>query len=423
MGILLVLSIIWNYMFGVVMLNRTSKAKKIILGIGVGGNLGILVYFKYLKFFILKLGLVDVIPVSVYSDILLPIGISFFTFQGMSYIIDVYRKPIQTEKNIIKLGLYIAFFPQLIAGPILKFNEFSSYLSSRKSDEDKLISGSFKFIRGLAKKVLLANNFSILADSIFQSDYANLPMPIAWLGITVYTLQIYFDFSGYSDMAIGIGRMLGFEIPENFKHPYSSTSIKQFWTKWHISLSTWFKEYLYIPLGGNRKGANRTYANLIIIFFVTGLWHGANSNFIIWGMIHGAFLILERRFPSLLEKLPRVLKHFYTLLVVMLSWVFFRTTYFNEAQDFLSALFSFKLEGSYLSLLEMNPYLLTLLVIGCILVFPVRNEIVKVLQKKETERSLLLSDITKHLFYLVLLGYCILELSIATHTPFIYFKF
>ena len=421
--VLLVGSIIWNYVFGLLFRSekKASLWNKVVLALCIIGNLSLLIYYKYFAFFIKSLGLTELIAEKNYANIALPIGISFFTFQGISYIIDVYRQTEKAEKSPVKLGLYIAFFPQLIAGPILKFNEISRYLSDRTITTDKMIAGSYKFIRGLVKKIVFANNFAIIADLIFNGDIQSLPSVVNWLGVLAYSLQIYYDFSGYSDMAIGLGLMMGFNIPENFRHPYISKSIKEFWQRWHISLSTWFKHYLYIPLGGNRKGKFRTYLNLIVVFFITGLWHGASYNFIIWGMIHGVFLILERLNPRLLPRLPAILRHFYVVLVISITWVFFRLASLDQALIYLKNMFSFKATGDYYALLYLNPYFIFLFIVGILLTMPIRSRIVILFKGLNRSPNLLL--IAKSTLYIGLFIYSILALSMATHHPFIYFKF
>ncbi len=421
--ILLVGSILWNYAFGLLLnfKKENTSLQKTVLGIGVTGNLLLLLYYKYFGFLIESTGLAAFIPEGIYADIALPIGISFFTFQGISYIIDVYRRVQPAEKSPVKLGLYIAFFPQLIAGPIVKFNEIAQYLSKRSIHLDQTTEGTFKFIRGLAKKVILANNFALLADYIFTADIHTLPAAVAWLGVLAYSLQIYYDFSGYSDMAIGLGLIMGFKIPENFEHPYIAKSIREFWQRWHISLSTWFKNYLYIPLGGNRKGAGRTYLNLILVFLVTGMWHGASYNFIIWGMLHGAFLILERSLNKYFPRVPQVFQHLYTLLVVSLAWVFFRIASFSEAIDFIGRLFSFSNTGDFFPIIYLNPYGIALLLISILLATPLRSYLAQ--RFSQLPISSHLNLVLTCTVYLLLFMYCILELSIATHDPFIYFKF
>jgi alginate O-acetyltransferase complex protein AlgI len=420
LGFLLVFSILWNYVFAILI--RDSK-KSFALVIGVCGNLLLLIYYKYFIFLINTLGLSEVISESFYQDIILPAGISFFSFQGISYLVDVNRSKELLEKNIIKVGLYISFFPQLIAGPILKFNEIKGYLSSRIVTIDNITSGSFLFIRGLVKKIVLANNFALIADVVFEQNISNIAMPVAWLGILFYTLQIYYDFSGYSDMAIGLGRVMGFKIPENFTHPYVAKSIRSFWRSWHISLSTWFRDYLYIPLGGSKVGNYRLYLNLFIVFFLTGLWHGASNNFIIWGMIHGFFIVLERLLSRIKSiKIPSVFKHVYTLLVVVLAWVFFRIEGTVEAIEFVNKLFTFNLEGDYYPIIYITPYLIGLTVLGVMFTTPMRKTILvhynKILFKNSSIRTLVTCVV-----YLLLFMYSVMELSVSTHQSFIYFKF
>ena len=419
--ILLIGSILWNYSFGLLLaVDRLKVARQWITGACILGNLLLLVYFKYFGFLVESLGLGNLIPSTAYTDIILPIGISFFTFQGISYILDVYRGHNQVERNLVRLGLYIAFFPQLVAGPIIKYNEIAAFLSNRSTNLDQTVEGSFKFIRGLAKKVIIADSIAVFVDQVFIMDVHTLPGMVAALGLFCYGLQIYYDFSGYSDMAIGLGMIFGFQIPENFRHPYSAKSVRDFWRKWHISLSTWFKNYLYIPLGGNRKASWRTYFNLIIVFFVTGLWHGAYYNFIIWGMLHGFFLILERipLLANMLAHLPKLLKHLYTLWAVFIAWVFFRIASFEDAIAFLGQLLSWPNSGDYYPLIYWTPYLFFIVLLASIFAFPVRAYLERFFQKEQPFYLGL-----KSLLYLIVFVYCILELSIATHTPFIYFKF
>ena len=254
----------------------------------------------------------------------LPIGISFFTFQALSYVIDLYRNQYKAQRNIINLALYISFFPQLIAGPIVKYKDINEQLNNRSVTSEKMAEGIRRFIYGLGKKVIIANTVAQCVDKIYALDYGHLTGILAWAGAILYTLQIYYDFSGYSDMSIGLGKMFGFEFLENFQYPYLSKSIQEFWRRWHISLGTWFREYLYIPLGGNRKGTARTYANLFLVFFMTGLWHGANYTFILWGLYHGVFQIIERAgFGKTLER-HKLAAHFYAAVVFVFGWVLFR---------------------------------------------------------------------------------------------------
>ena len=293
--LLMLLSIFINYLFGI-LIDKFRKHDKLFLVLAVITNLGLLGYFKYFNFFVNVVNKINGETLVGFRDIVLPIGISFYTFQILSYVIDLYRKEIKVQKNILNLALYVSFFPQLIAGPIVKYKDVDNEINNRKVDLKLFASGVRRFVYGLGKKVLLSNTLALVVDTIYSYNVSQLNTPLVWIAIIAYTFQIYFDFSGYSDMAIGLGRMFGFHFLENFNLPYISQSITEFWRRWHISLSTWFKEYLYIPLGGNRKGKIRTYLNLFIVFFATGLWHGASFNFIAWGLYYGVFLIIEKLF-------------------------------------------------------------------------------------------------------------------------------
>lgn len=316
----MLLSIILNYAFG--LLIYKTKFKRLFLIISICSNLGILFVFKYLNFSIDVINSLTKRGLEI-SKIVLPIGISFYTFQIISYIVDVYREKVPAQKNIINLALYISLFPQLIAGPIVRYIDVEKQINKRKTVLDGFYTGVRRFMLGFAKKILLADQLSTLVDTAFGGAYPSIA--VSWIGILAYTLQIYFDFSGYSDMAIGLGKMFGFDFSENFNYPYISQSVQEFWRRWHISLSSWFKDYVYIPLGGSRKGNFRTYINLIIVFFLTGLWHGASYNFIVWGLLYGVFLIIERiGLKKILEKLPKILRHVYAVLIIMAGWVFFR---------------------------------------------------------------------------------------------------
>ena len=325
--LLMLAVILLNYGFGLWIwaLRRKGKGAKAVLAAGVAANLLLLGYFKYASF--LMSAISTVIPglqrISV-PQVELPIGISFYIFQSMSYIIDIYRDDAPVQKNPLTFGTYVALFPQLIAGPIVRYRDVAQQLSSRRENLNDFSSGVLLFIVGLSKKVLLANP---MGEAWLQLQ-CETGLAAAWFGLAAYTLQIYFDFSGYSDMARGLGRMFGFEFLENFRYPYMSLSVTEFWRRWHISLSTWFREYVYIPLGGNRRGKGRQLLNLLIVWFLTGLWHGASWNFALWGLYYAVLLILEKLFLlRVLEKLPKPAKHLYTLLVVMIGWALF---YFED---------------------------------------------------------------------------------------------
>jgi alginate O-acetyltransferase complex protein AlgI len=338
-------STLMNYTLGLWVDRESETARgKWAVGIAVALNIGLLAFFKYANFIAgnlnpllaaLQLGTIHLPPVR------LPIGISFFTFHALSYVIDIYRRKSRAARSPADVALYIFFFPQLIAGPILRWSAMAPQIARRFVTRTGFVEGIRRFVGGLAKKMLVANAVAVPADQIFALPAAELSPVIAWFGALCYTLQIYFDFSGYSDMAVGLGKMFGFEFMENFNYPYVAQSIKDFWRRWHISLSSWFRDYLYFPLGGNRGSAGRTCFNLIVVFFLCGLWHGASWTFVVWGLYHGVFLVLERtRFGAFMDWLPRFLRHIYTLGVVMVGWVFFRANAFPKALFFLRSMFA-----------------------------------------------------------------------------------
>lgn len=335
-------SIAFNYWMAILVDRaRDAGGAKLWVGLAVAVNLAVLATFKYANFFahnvnslFLALGIRPVVV----PEVLLPIGISFFTFHAISYVVDVYRCNATAQKSPVQAALYLLLFPQLIAGPIIRYRDIAAQLARRTVLLDDVAYGVRRFVIGLAKKVLIANTVAGPADKIFAMPFAELSAGHAWLGLICYTLQIYFDFSGYSDMAIGLGRMFGFRFPENFRWPYAADGVQDFWRRWHISLSTWFRDYLYVPLGGNRVSPARTYVNLVSVFLLCGLWHGASWNFAIWGLFHGAFLMFERvtGWPRRFRKGP--FRHVYLLLVVMIGWVFFRADTLPGALAFFEAL-------------------------------------------------------------------------------------
>ncbi len=341
--LLLVASIFINYFCGLLIENhRRSNTARVYLTIAVVLNLALLAFFKYANFFVANLnsvlGVFGSKELSL-AQVHLPIGISFFTFQGLSYVIDVYCQKITAQRNIINLGAYISLFPQLMAGPIVRLAHIAGEIVDRNTSRTDFAEGARQFLFGLGKKILIADSVARVAGQVFSLPSADLTIGLAWLGAVCYTLQIYFDFSGYSDMAIGLARIFGFHYLENFNYPYISRSIREFWRRWHISLSTWFRDYLYIPLGGNQRGPMRTHFNLVTVFLLCGLWHGASWNFVIWGLFHGVFLATERTFLGRgLDTLPRPFRHIYTLLVVMVGWVIFRTESMTHAISYLSAM-------------------------------------------------------------------------------------
>jgi alginate O-acetyltransferase complex protein AlgI len=321
---LMILSIVINWLVGRIIGNSTGTKKKAALILGVVCDLAILGYYKYAGFLVSILNSIwkrELLPVP---QITLPIGISFFTFQAISYIADVYRGETEASPKLVNTALYISFFPQLIAGPIVKYRDINRQIEERSITWYNVSAGFKRFIYGLSKKVLISNVLGLCVDTIYAYDITAVDGKTAWIGALAYTFQIYYDFSGYSDMAIGLGKMFGFDIMENFNYPYLSRSISEFWRRWHISLGSWFREYVYIPLGGNRKGKVRTYVNLFVVFFLTGLWHGADVSFILWGLYHGFFSIIERLgFKKLLDR-SRLLSTLYCFIIVNFGWVLFR---------------------------------------------------------------------------------------------------
>lgn len=414
---LLVLSTIFNYFIGIQIdkSDDNPKLKKAFLVLGVVLNLAVLTVFKYTNFLIDIVN--TVLPVDIpTTKITLPIGISFFTFQTMSYIIDVYRKNAKAQKNYISFGTYVALFPQLIAGPIVRYNTIDEQLSSRRETIEGFTSGVICFIVGLAKKVLIANNIGILWETIIKTPISEMSVLSSWLGIIAYALQIYFDFSGYSDMAIGLGRMFGFRFEINFNYPYISTSITDFWRRWHISLSTWFKEYVYIPLGGNRVSRARLYLNLLIVWTLTGVWHGAGMNFVVWGLYYALILIIEKSFLyKILEKLPKFIRVLYSLLLVLIGWVFFASSNMGAAISYLGVMFG---KGASLIdsafLYNISSYA-TLLVAGIIAMLPYPKKIWNKYFGGNNAVALILVILTVIV--------CTAYLVASSYNPFLYFRF
>ncbi len=321
---LMILSVFVNYLVGMV-IDKQDRRRKAALVVGLIANIGIICVFKYLGFFAQTLNDIG-IPVSI-PTIALPIGISFYTFQSISYLIDVYRRESPAQHNYFNLLLYISMFPQLIAGPIVRYSTVAAEIKKRKVSSNDVAEGMFRFLCGLGKKVIIANQIGEVADQFLKNGLGDITTTGAWVGAVAFTLQIYFDFSGYSDMAIGLGRMFGFRFLENFNYPYISKSVTEFWRRWHMSLGTWFKEYVYIPLGGNRGGKLKQYRNLAVVWFLTGFWHGANWNYVLWGIYFGVLLILEKAFLlKATEKAPAFLRHLYALLLIGFGWILFSHT-------------------------------------------------------------------------------------------------
>jgi alginate O-acetyltransferase complex protein AlgI len=423
---ILMVSVIFNFLVAKQIAQNTLHKKWWLRG-GILLNVIILVIFKYLDFFLDNANSIFVLfigwaPLEL-SHIVLPLGISFFTFQQMSLLWDVYREEKPVPVTFLNTSLYISFFPQLIAGPIVRYHDIIDQIKSRTETLALFNSGIQKFILGLFKKVVIANQMALLADTIMGEEIAQLNTGAAWLGITAYTLQIYFDFSGYSDMAIGLGRMFGFRILENFNFPYISTSIKEFWGRWHISLSSWFKDYVYIPIGGNRLGVKRTYVNLILVFLLTGFWHGATWSFVFWGVFHGTFLIIERLgWGKLMMRLPKIIGWLYTIVVVMVGWVFFRLEQFSEAIMYLNQMFLFPSGTEFTMLYFLNTENLSVLVLGLLASSPV-FEWLRNWARNLTGQKLLVIEILKNGALIALFLYAIMILNAGTYNPFIYFRF
>ena len=428
--LLMLFSAVLNYVCALLVSGGSLARRRTFLVLAVIINLGILCAFKYTGFLVSSFNGVFQTQIPV-PEIALPVGISFFTFQALSYVIDVYQKKVDVQKNFFRVLLYISFFPQLIAGPIVKYRDINEQIGSRKQDFRMIAEGLRRFVFGLAKKVLIANTMGQAADIIFGAETGGLNILAAWIGAIAYLFQIYFDFSGYSDMAIGLGKMFGFRFKENFEHPYGSASMQDFWRRWHISLSTWFKEYLYIPLGGNRKGKARTAFNRIVVFFCTGLWHGANWTFVLWGLYHGLFLLLEEYIP-IIKKIPRWIAHLYTLLVVCVGFVLFRAD--NVWQGFMMigqmfGGFRFTGEGLSLAVQQLTPWFLAMLAVAVFVaapIRPIRNKLLS-LRNRSGEGALsgkwIAAEVVLYALAFVLLAWCILRLSGSTYNPFIYFRF
>lgn len=357
--ILLVASSAGNYILAR-LTGECPKIRKLTMTLAVVINLGLLVIFKYSGFLVDTFNSVTGAGIPV-PQVRMPIGISFFTFQALSYVIDVYRGDASVQKNFGKVLLYISFFPQLIAGPIVKYHDVEAEINNRKQTPEEIGKGIRRFIAGLSKKVLIANTMGLVADNLFGAAATGITGPGAWLGAVSYMLQIYFDFSGYSDMALGLGMMFGFHFHENFDYPYISASIREFWRRWHMSLSGWFKEYLYIPLGGNRRGKFRTVVNKMIVFVCTGIWHGASFNFLFWGIYHGFFLMLEEYIPFIGKKggkLKSFFQHVYALLVVCVGFVFFRADTMKQGCFWIREMFTdfgWKASAMSLTLQQLTP--------------------------------------------------------------------
>jgi alginate O-acetyltransferase complex protein AlgI len=418
-------STLFDYAMGRFM-DRFERQKRLWLALSVVVNLGLLAWFKYANFmvaqaadYLARMG----IDLSGWETVALPLGISFFTFQKLSYTIDVYRGRCQSSANIVDFSMYVALFPQLVAGPIVRFQDIRVQIKNRVESWDSFYAGAVRFCWGLSKKVILADTCGRFADVIFGLPFPLLDTKSAWLGALAYTLQIYLDFSAYSDMAIGLGLLFGFRFLENFNRPYSAVSLTDFWRRWHISLSRWFRDYLYIPLGGNRKGTARTYLNLAIVFFLCGLWHGANWTFLVWGTYHGLFLVIERvtglRWIS--PKRLYALRRLSTLVVVLCGWVIFRCDDLNQAGHFFSVMFGFSTHEIPTSLADLMNLKNAILMFcsATALILPSGAMNAEPLLRKRR----LLATMTGIVLFMVLLPWCLTIMVSSTQNPFIYYRF
>ena len=419
--VLLLASILINYLLG-----RFVWGRKSVLVAAVIVNLAFLIVFKYAGFIVQSINAIPFISLKE-PKISMPIGISFYTFQAMSYVIDTYRDERKRPGSFLDVMLYVCLFPQLVAGPIVKYNSVREQLQDRQVSAEGVASGIQRFIVGLSKKMLIANVMAVAVDRMFALDMAQLDMASAWVGAVCYMLQIYFDFSGYSDMAVGMGKMFGFTFPENFDYPYTACSIRQFWKKWHISLTSWFREYLYFPLGGNRKGRARTLFNRFFVFLCTGIWHGADWTFVVWGIYHGVLTMLETvlvkdkkdknagKAADSAKPVIRVLGHIYTLLAVMIGFVIFRADSMSQAVHFIVSMFSFGATavGTMTAVSVMSPLFIITLIIAAVACTPV----LRMLPKNAVTR--LLGMVLTIILYML----CIMEIAAGSYNPFIYFRF
>jgi alginate O-acetyltransferase complex protein AlgI len=424
--LVMVFSSLANYLLAVGIDRAYSKSlnPRLFMVLTIIFNVGLLAVLKYADFLLSAINSIFGAHLPM-TGIPLPIGISFFTFHAMSYVIDVYRKVTPAQKNYWNLLLYISFFPQLIAGPIIRYHDIADQLTKRTLTVEKTTAGLQRFIVGLAKKILIANTAGLIADRVYGLASGDLTMAVSWLGAFAYMIQIYFDFSGYSDMAIGLARVFGFEFKENFNYPYIAQGMQDFWRRWHISLSSWFKEYVYFPLGGNRKGKFRTALNKLIVFFLTGLWHGANWTFVVWGLVHGTFLMLEGYEIIPVQRLWRPVRHAYTFLVVLLTFVLFRANTFAQAAAMFGQMFagftSASAPASALLAGLLTPGTLLLLPASLILAMPVLPALRRLAEKTRIPAPLLNSG--TYAFGTILFVVCLFALSTSGYSPFIYFKF
>lgn len=397
--------------------NQTSKAKWLLLS-SILINLGLLGVFKYGNFIIFNINSLLNLNFKL-PNLTLPIGISFYTFQTMSYTIDVYRNEVEVQRDFLSLGTYVSMFPQLIAGPIVRYSTIEKELKMRTSTWDNVSEGIQRFIIGLSKKVLIANQMAILADTLIGNIHYDRGMLLAWIGIISYSFQIYYDFSGYSDMAIGLGKIFGFNFLENFNYPYISKSVTEFWRRWHISLGTWFRDYVYIPIGGNRVGKLNWLRNVVVVWFLTGLWHGASWNFVMWGLYYGLILVIEKfALINWLNRLPKLLQKLYTYLVVLYGWVLFRIESVTEIKEFTKALVGYYGKGLVIDLYDLNlGYLLPFVIVAFIGATPIPTSLVKRFNYKMSFRW------TEDLLLIMIFILSVMYLVNDSFNPFIYYRF
>ena len=418
---IMLLTILINWL-GAIGVDKFKNHKKLVLALTIIANLGFLIYFKYFNFLIDNCNNIfhsHIDPLN----IVMPIGISFYTFQALSYVVDVYRGDCNVQKDIYKLALYICLFPQLIAGPIVKYHDVAEQIDSREVNFEKVDLGVKRFIIGLSKKMLIANTMGAIADKIFIQNPDTFSPLVAWIGSIAYTFQLYFDFSGYSDMAIGLGLIFGFKFLENFNYPYISKSITEFWRRWHISLSTWFKEYVYIPLGGNRKGKLKTLRNLGIVFLLTGIWHGAAWNFVVWGIWHGFFIIIEKIInikefeQKHTQKWVRFLQHIYCIFAFLIGWVMFRSETMSYAWQYIKNMFGLVRvhDISYGMGYYIDNFEIIIFVCAILCSMPLFNKMLEV--ENKFGRTLI------NIWLLILFILSAATIASSTYNPFIYFRF
>ncbi len=404
-----------DYIGGLLIEKNRENGKKILTAV-IGVNLATLIFYKYTMFFLENLSVIFSTDLELF-EVIMPIGISFYTFQSMSYVIDVYRREVKVQKNYLLLLLYVSLFPQLVAGPIVRYSTIENEIQSRKSSLDDVCYGIERFILGFAKKIIIANQMGMLADIVFDEGTAYTP--VAWLGAIAYMFQIYFDFSAYSDMAIGLGRIFGFHFLENFNFPYVSKSIKEFWSRWHISLSTWFRDYVYIPLGGNRKGPMRHFINMGIVWALTGFWHGAEWTFLFWGLYYFVFLAIEKFvIRDRLERIPSSLRHIATLLIVLIGWVLFRSEDMGAFADMVGTMFSFNFDA--MGLAEARLYVETYFVYFIAAVMFSTPIYYRICDRFENSTVF---AVIKYAGLLCLMLVSVMFLAHSSYNPFIYFRF